>query len=96
MKATKTTPPPAPVAAQAPAAAPAPAFNAATAKAVEPFRHEETGRTISFLSPEGEGANAFSATGLFIATLPAAQLSEAQLAALTAKPTPPPLAPPAL
>ena len=42
-----------------------PAFDAKTATPCEPTRHEPTGRTYCFT----QGADLFSATGLYIATV---------------------------
>ena len=44
-----------------------PTFDEKTAKPVEPYRHEPTGRTVAF----EQGPDLFSTTGVFVATAPA-------------------------
>lgn len=52
----------------------APSFSSGEAQLVSPWRHDPTGRTVARHQPEAGGKNThlFSATGVFIATVPAA------------------------
>lgn len=57
--------------------APSPAFNADTAKAVAPTRHDGTARTFAFV----QGEHLFSATEVFVATDAAAAKAALEAAA---------------
>lgn len=59
-------------AAGAPAKAPDPVLDHKTAKSIPAYRHAKTARTAAYHQPAGDaGVHLFSATGNYIATVPA-------------------------